>query len=417
MSQTPKDVNFTALAPAEIVLNELPEDLFDRQQSQSSGIALQNHLSQAESKDSADPVAPTNITNVLRPRFPRIDTSFRRSSMSTSKLDSASENFLMSSSKNSAPHNFNVHCQEFAPSHSPVSANLGQRSDLDQPFRSLSLHDGPSLGYSQFNLIQNTLPNSLIQQNPNFPRHEESSDNSTKPSQFSHNKSANQLLDIQRDSSRDLIRAPLRPGQGLVGRKITLRANFFPIHSLPTCDIHHYEMEFNPEISHTKTTRRLFSLWTDLNRSSILRNIAPVFDGRKNVYTSRAIPFLDEISTFELEIADENEDYAQFVTNQKYLSLSIQFMVGEINMDPLHAFLHGEQQPFPTESFKALDTILRHRPSMLYTSIGRCFFSRDGATSIAGGAELWQGFHQSLKAVSGKLVLNVDLASTAFFEP
>lgn len=89
-------------------------------------------------------------------------------------------------------------------------------------------------------------------------------------------------------------------------------------------------------------------------------------------------------------------------------------------MRRLHQFLEGKSHDAPLpphDAVQALDILLRHRPSMLYTTVGRCFYTPEGAALIANGAELWQGFHQSIRPSPQKMLLNLDVSATAFYEP
>ncbi|CAM9266530.1 unnamed protein product, partial [Choristocarpus tenellus] len=46
----------------------------------------------------------------------------------------------------------------------------------------------------------------------------------------------------------------------------------------------------------------------------------------------------------------------------------------------------------------ALDISLRHAPSMTHTCVGRSFFTPEDPQRISGGAEVWLGYYQSLRA-------------------
>jgi hypothetical protein len=92
--------------------------------------------------------------------------------------------------------------------------------------------------------------------------------------------------------------------------------------------------------------------------------------------------------------------------------------LGEINMQRLGAFLDGRLvNDTPYDAIQALDILLRHRPSLLYTTIGRCFYTPDSAAAIANGAQLWQGFHQSIRPSRGNMMINLDVSATAFYQP
>jgi len=91
--------------------------------------------------------------------------------------------------------------------------------------------------------------------------------------------------------------------------------------------------------------------------------------------------------------------------------------VGEINMDRLHMFLNGKISTCPDETIMALDVILRNKPSLVFTPIGRCFFNRDDYQKAYGGIEFWRGYYQSVRPGNGKLFINMDTAAAAFYQP
>ncbi|KAI9498874.1 Piwi domain-containing protein [Zychaea mexicana] len=63
-----------------------------------------------------------------------------------------------------------------------------------------------------------------------------------------------------------------------------------------------------------------------------------------------------------------------------------------------------------------LDVLIRHMPSMLYATVGRSFFTPQERRSLPNGAEVWQGFYQSARPGVGKMMINVDVSATAFYE-
>ncbi|TPX63495.1 hypothetical protein SpCBS45565_g06583 [Spizellomyces sp. 'palustris'] len=214
----------------------------------------------------------------------------------------------------------------------------------------------------------------------------------------------------------DLDPFPRRPGFGSAGRQLQVRTNFFPVLSLPGQNIHHYDVQIQPD-ANPRINRRLYALWEDLNRNGILKNTKPVFDGRKNIFSPRCLPLKDDQANFTLELPEEDEDIRsrKFQRGPRKFRISI-CKVGEINMHRLHLFLEGKSHEAPHDAVMALDILLRHRPSMLYTTVGRCFYTPEGSASIANGAELWQGFHQSIRPSQHKMLLNLDVSATAFLE-
>lgn len=51
---------------------------------------------------------------------------------------------------------------------------------------------------------------------------------------------------------------------------------------------------------------------------------------------------------------------------------------------------------------------------MKLTCVGRSFFTPEMPSPISGGAEVWLGYYQSLRATQAGLTLNVDMSAMAF---
>ncbi|CAB4383292.1 unnamed protein product [Rhizophagus irregularis] len=54
--------------------------------------------------------------------------------------------------------------------------------------------------------------------------------------------------------------------------------------------------------------------------------------------------------------------------------------------------------------------------SQVHASLGRSFCTSQGALPNTGGAEVWQGYYQSARLTRGKMMINLDLSATAFYE-
>ncbi|RIA93561.1 hypothetical protein C1645_874012 [Glomus cerebriforme] len=80
-----------------------------------------------------------------------------------------------------------------------------------------------------------------------------------------------------------------RNGLGHQGRQIKVRTNYFEIKSLPNSDIHHYNIIMMPEVP-PALNRKIFKQQNFLERHFGGR---PVYDGRRNIYTHRQLPFGD----------------------------------------------------------------------------------------------------------------------------
>ncbi|KAI8824387.1 Piwi domain-containing protein [Fimicolochytrium jonesii] len=227
---------------------------------------------------------------------------------------------------------------------------------------------------------------------------------------------------------------PRRPDVGTAGRQIQVRANFFPILNFPKTMIHHYDVAILPDVPPAKN-RRIYQIWEQALKSGKWKGpnlglgpssvpqpadlgdrpfIPPVFDGRKNVYSIQDLGLPEGIdSVYEL---DYFEDEEAKVRGGRKFTMAIR-KVGEIDMQRLAAFLEGRTGETPYDCMAAMDILLRHRPSLTYTTIGRCFYTADSATTIANGAQLWQGFHQSVRPAQGQMLINLDVSATAFYQP
>ena len=100
--------------------------------------------------------------------------------------------------------------------------------------------------------------------------------------------------------------------------------------------------------------------------------------------------------------------------NKKY-KITIK-KVDNINMNSLTDYLNGKSKEVPTTTINALDILLRYHQSSIYTNIGKCFYTSEESTSISNGAQLWKGFYQCIHPTSGRMMINLDVSATAFYE-
>lgn len=149
--------------------------------------------------------------------------------------------------------------------------------------------------------------------------------------------------------------------------------------------------------------------------SGELGGVRPVFDGKKNVFAPKPLPLLADAGEFVVDYYDDDDPAAKKRGPKKFKLVLIK--IGEINMQRLGLFLEGRTGETPLDAIMALDILLRHRPSLVYTTVGRCFYTPDSAAAIANGAQLWQGFHQSIRPSRGQMLINLDVSATAFYQP
>ncbi|CAG8516305.1 10444_t:CDS:10 [Funneliformis caledonium] len=194
------------------------------------------------------------------------------------------------------------------------------------------------------------------------------------------------------------------------GINIRVRTNFFEVTKLPEANIIHYDITISPDVSPI-LNRKVFR---ELERSAF-DVVRPVFDGRKNMFTAKPLPTGDS-ATYEITLRDD----ARATTSKhqpKPFKIKIR-KVNEINMEELSLFLKRKCSLTSNSltAIMALDVLIRHRPSMMHETVGRSFYTPQGSQSLQGGVEVWQGYYQSARPTSGRIMMNLDVSATVFYE-
>ncbi|KAF0507182.1 Piwi-domain-containing protein [Gigaspora margarita] len=205
-----------------------------------------------------------------------------------------------------------------------------------------------------------------------------------------------------------------RPGEGRLGRSIRVRSNFFEVLSIPEQNIIHYDITITPDVP-PALNRKIFEVFERENLICALKSIRVIFDGRKNVFAPQFLPF-GEAATFDVTLPEDGG-----TTSGKRPPRVFKIKMkkaGEIVMSELHQFLDGQGILTPNclGAIMVLDVLIRHLPSMKNITVGRSFFTNQGTTALTGGVEVWQGYYQSARPAKGKMLINVDLSATAFYE-
>ncbi|OAD76297.1 hypothetical protein PHYBLDRAFT_123569 [Phycomyces blakesleeanus NRRL 1555(-)] len=206
-----------------------------------------------------------------------------------------------------------------------------------------------------------------------------------------------------------------RPSVGRTGKPVRVRTNFFEVTSFPTQNIHHYDVTIDPAGTPPAVYRKVWKCFEDLDGQGILKGIKTIYDGRKNVFSPKALN-LGEEGALAFEV-DLQEGDAASKRSGGMFKIRIK-KAGEVNMEELRRFLAG-QSPCTSNCLTAimvLDVLIRHMPSMLYSTVGRSFFTPNDSRPLPNGAEVWQGFYQSARPTACKMMINIDVSATAFYE-
>ncbi|KAF9931666.1 hypothetical protein FBU30_009727 [Linnemannia zychae] len=192
-----------------------------------------------------------------------------------------------------------------------------------------------------------------------------------------------------------------RPGAGKVGKVVKVRTNFFEVKTLPDINIHHYDVTISPDVP-PPVNRRVFEQFVLLNSKSDLVGAKPVFDGRKNLFSAKELPF--DGRTFEITLPGERAPPGK---TAPIFKLKIK-KAASINLEELARFLAGKAALSNNclTGIMALDVLIHHKPAMLYTTVGRSFYTSEGKLPLPGGLEAWRGYYQSVRpGAAGLLAL------------
>lgn len=237
---------------------------------------------------------------------------------------------------------------------------------------------------------------------------------------------------------------PLKPEHGILGMRIKLISNYFPL-QVPSGNVYHYDVEIFSK-GRSMTTRpvpksqqksekkdkdlKYRCMNTKRNREIInhmlnsldFSNHYAAYDGKKNLYTKNPLNISDELKCSVMMPDDDSNPENPTFENFEVIIKPVQKKETNdcsISLDPLHALFTGQVKSVPQEAVMALETILRHSPCMHYYPIGRSFFyppDPQHVSPLGGGKEIWFGYHQSLRLGQWEPVVNLDITATAFYE-
>lgn len=228
------------------------------------------------------------------------------------------------------------------------------------------------------------------------------------------------------------FKAAERPEQGTRGRRIVAKVNFFELYSVAKARMWRYNINITPLVPPT-LNRKIFAEFVLVCKSTMqmaseandimARDFgAVVFDGRHSVYSPVNIDLNKLAQVAGGQVSDDGVTFTVYVSdafpikhgsvlvgdgegitsmyvqspNFRKFELTLAF-TESIDVKQLVDFLNGTAEsrllPPPSRAMAAFDVLMRHRPAMVMTSIGRSFFTRTDVKSVGDGAECWMGFH------------------------
>ncbi|KAG0045010.1 hypothetical protein BGZ83_009745 [Gryganskiella cystojenkinii] len=217
---------------------------------------------------------------------------------------------------------------------------------------------------------------------------------------------------MSESSPTTITQYPRRPAYGKKGAAIQVRSNYFEITKLPSIRIHHYDVTVTPDVP-PPVNRKICDQFITSHRALDLNNTSPVYDGRKNLFSAKEFPF--DSRTFDIILAGDVRPNSNRPPPTFKLKVK---KAATINLEELHQFLQGKASLSNSclTAIMALDILIRHKPAMLYATVGRSFYTPQGKQPLTGPLDVWRGFYQSARPAVGKMMVNIDVSATAFYQ-
>ncbi|KAJ1989795.1 hypothetical protein H4R33_001936 [Dimargaris cristalligena] len=210
-----------------------------------------------------------------------------------------------------------------------------------------------------------------------------------------------------------------RPDFGKLGSNIPINANFIEIEAFGEDPVHHYDLKILPEVP-AELGREVFQVLENQLRHNLFQGTYPVFDGKYNMYSPVVLALADGKGEFDVYLPRDQKrlESAPAGKGPKPFKVSLR-NVAMINMGVLREFVSGriEFNPQVQSAISILDVAFHHLPASKYPSAKNSFYTSEGKQAISGGIEVWPGLFQSVRPTQGRVLLNVDVSSTAFYAP
>lgn len=183
--------------------------------------------------------------------------------------------------------------------------------------------------------------------------------------------------------------------------------NHFAV-KIPEAVIHHYDVVISPS-EKTLPARLNMELITTLQLKVAANIFTPraVYDGRKNLFAARELPFGPNTPSREFEVEFNKKTYKIRLTK-----------VAEINPEVLARFLEGKQSHDNAvlTAITALNVVIRMEPTLNYPFNVRSFFTDKETKDIGSGIVLWRGYFQSIRPAIGRMLINVDISTGTMYK-
>ncbi|KAF9117006.1 hypothetical protein BGX27_007060 [Mortierella sp. AM989] len=207
-----------------------------------------------------------------------------------------------------------------------------------------------------------------------------------------------------------ITRNALRPDNGgSAGRPTSVSANFFPLRTLPSSKIFHYDVAITPEIPPQKAKL----IWTALSKEGDFASdhARTVFDGRSNAFAVSELTSVGEARTLKIDLMDGSRSKV----GANIFTVKIAF-VAVIDVSELQLFLDrkGPFTPNCATAIQALNIAVTHKSFPTMVNVGRSVYTPNNSVDLGGGIEKWDGIFQSVRPGQRDCFINIDTTATTF---
>ncbi|KZO92299.1 Piwi-domain-containing protein [Calocera viscosa TUFC12733] len=209
-----------------------------------------------------------------------------------------------------------------------------------------------------------------------------------------------------------------RPGYGTLGRQIPVVTNTYPL-TCPPMTIYHYDVVINEDEKKlpARFNLELVERMQSSTHKAVFAASPGVYDGRKNYYTARPIPFPDGGTKGKFDVPGDGEPAAPGGPPPKIYTITLN-EVARISPETLDRFAAGEMSHDEkvTTAITAMNVVIRMVPNLKYPFNIRSFFTDAEMKNVGAGLEVWRGYFQSVRWGVGRLVINVDISTGQMFQ-
>ncbi|KAG9050899.1 hypothetical protein FS837_001553, partial [Tulasnella sp. UAMH 9824] len=195
-----------------------------------------------------------------------------------------------------------------------------------------------------------------------------------------------------------------RPSYGTLGVPVDIIVNCFRADT-PTGMLHHYDAILpEDKVLPPRVTVWIIRKMQEQNPTIFTKRAS--YDGRKNLYSPIQYSFGDNA---QFEVTDP--------TRRNPWRVRIQF-AAMINPASLERYIQGQMShdEMILTTLNACNVAIRMQPIEDHPFNARSFFTRNEFKDMGRGVELWRGYFQSVRPAIGRMMINLDISSAAFYK-